>query len=106
MTEQAWDQKDLERNPHAAEDKPSRVRRMFEAIAPAYDLNNRLHSFWRDQAWRKKAVRLASVRPEDDVLDVACGTGDLTEALAKAGPKSIVGLDYTPGMLEIAKDKL
>ena len=39
MTEQAWNQKDLERNPHAAEDKPSRVRRMFEAIAPAYDLN-------------------------------------------------------------------
>ena len=106
MTEQAWDQKDLERNPHAAEDKPSRVRRMFEAIAPAYDLNNRLHSFWRDQAWRKKAVRLAKIGPEDDVLDVACGTGDLTEALAKAGPKSIVGLDYTPGMLEIAKDKL
>ena len=106
MTEQAWDQKDLQRNPHEAEDKPSRVRRMFEAIAPAYDLNNRLHSFWRDQAWRKKAVCLASVRPEDDVLDVACGTGDLTEALAKAGPKSIVGLDYTPGMLEIARDKL
>ena len=65
MSEQAWDQKDLESNPHAADDKPSRVRRMFEAIAPAYDLNNRLHSFWRDQAWRKKAVRLASVRPED-----------------------------------------
>ena len=34
MTDQAWDQKDLQNNPHAAEDKPSRVRRMFEAIAP------------------------------------------------------------------------
>lgn len=106
MNEQAWDQQDLQNNPHAAEDKPRRVRRMFEAIAPAYDLNNRLHSFWRDQAWRKKAVRLAEVGPEDDVLDVACGTGDLTEALAQAGPKSVVGLDYTPGMLEIARDKL
>ena len=104
MTEQAWDQKDLERNPHAAEDKPSRVRRMFEAIAPAYDLNNRLHSFWRDQA-RKKVVRLP-VRPEDDVLDVACGTGDLTEALAKAGPKSIVGWTTPRGCLRSQRTKL
>ena len=48
---------------------------MFASIATSYDLNNRLHSFGQDQAWRRKAVRLASVKPGDAVLDVACGTG-------------------------------
>src|SRR6187431_2141112 len=67
----------LLQNPHEVSDKRSRVQRMFAAIAPSYDLNNRLHSLWMDQAWRRKAVRLAELKVADRVVDVACGTGDL-----------------------------
>jgi demethylmenaquinone methyltransferase/2-methoxy-6-polyprenyl-1,4-benzoquinol methylase len=101
----AWTATDLRSNPHEAPDKAARVRRMFAAIARRYDLNNRLHSFGRDQAWRRWAVALCEVQPTDDVLDVACGTGDLTQAFAAAGPKSVTGLDFTPEMLEIAREK-
>src|SRR5205814_5984137 len=78
----AWDDQ-LLRDPHAVPDKRSRVQRMFAAIAPSYDLNNRLHSFWQDQRWRRKAVKLAMLKPTDVVVDVACGTGDLTLELAR-----------------------
>lgn len=99
-----WARSDLS-DPHAAGDKADRVRRMFAAIAPRYDLNNRLHSLWRDQAWRRAAVRAARVQPGEEVLDVACGTGDLTEAFAATGAGRIVGLDFTPEMLDIAERK-
>ena len=75
----AWDESLLV-NPHEVSDKRRRVQRMFAAIAPSYDLNNRLHSFWMDQSWRRKAVRSAQLQPDDRVVDVACGTGDLTLA--------------------------
>src|SRR5256885_13549117 len=75
----AWDDATL-RNPHAVADKRRRVQRMFAAIAPSYDLNNRLHSLWMDQRWRRKAVQLSSVKSTEVVVDVACGTGDLTWA--------------------------
>jgi demethylmenaquinone methyltransferase/2-methoxy-6-polyprenyl-1,4-benzoquinol methylase len=101
----AWTATDLRDNPHAAPDKAERVRKMFAAIARRYDLNNRLHSFGRDQAWRREAVALCEVQPTDDVLDCACGTGDLTLAFAKVGPKSVTGLDFTAEMLEIARQK-
>src|SRR5437763_12757129 len=78
----AWDDA-LLRNPHAVADKRRRVQRMFAAIAPSYDLNNRLHSLWMDQAWRRKAVKLANLKPTDVVVDVACGTGDLTLAFVE-----------------------
>jgi len=78
---------------------------MFAAIARRYDLNNRLHSLGRDQAWRRRAVALCEIQPTDDVLDVACGTGDLTLAFAAAGPRSVTGLDFTPQMLDIARAK-
>lgn len=80
---------------------------MFGAISGAYDLNNRLHSFGRDQAWRRRAVQLADPRPSDRVLDVACGTGDLTLAFASVtpAPASVTGVDFTPQMLDVARRK-
>ncbi|MSQ90588.1 MAG: bifunctional demethylmenaquinone methyltransferase/2-methoxy-6-polyprenyl-1,4-benzoquinol methylase UbiE [Phycisphaerales bacterium] len=78
---------------------------MFTSIAHAYDLNNRVHSFGLDQRWRRRAVEAAAPVATDDVLDVACGTGDLAEAFARAGARSVTGLDYTPAMLEVARAK-
>ncbi len=78
---------------------------MFAAIAKSYDLNNRVHSLWQDQMWRRFAVRQAEVKPTDIALDVACGTGDLAQALAKAGAAKVLGLDFTFEMLEIALHK-
>ena len=98
---QAWRDADLD-NPHAVADKASRVQAMFSAIAPSYDLNNRVHSLWRDQAWRRAAVKAAELRPGESVLDVACGTGDLTLAFKEAGAGSVVGVDFTFDMLRVA----
>jgi demethylmenaquinone methyltransferase/2-methoxy-6-polyprenyl-1,4-benzoquinol methylase len=119
-TAPAWDDA-LLRNPHAVADKRSRVQKMFAAIAPSYDLNNRLHSLWMDQHWRRKAVALAGVKSTDTIVDVACGTGDLTlkftSALvaasnAGAGGYPIVpprdqlfGIDFTFEMLPFARAK-
>lgn len=99
---QGWTPAELA-DPHRVESKPDKVRSMFGAIAGSYDLNNRVHSLWRDQAWRRHAVRRAGVRPTDVVLDVACGTGDLTEAFARAGAARVIGVDFTPQMLEVAR---
>ena len=64
----AWDDQ-LLRNPHAVADKRNRVQKMFAAIAPSYDLNNRVHSLGIDQLWRKKAVTLGDVELTDRVVD-------------------------------------
>lgn len=102
--ESAWNN-DLLTNPHTVADKRARVQKMFGAIAPSYDLNNRLHSFWRDQAWRRKAVQIAQLKPDDVVVDVACGTGDLTLAFAKQTHQTVVGIDFTYAMLPLACKK-
>ena len=49
----AWQRDELDANPHEHADKQEKVRRMFASIAHAYDMNNRVHSFGRDQAWRR-----------------------------------------------------
>jgi demethylmenaquinone methyltransferase/2-methoxy-6-polyprenyl-1,4-benzoquinol methylase len=101
----AWTPPELA-NPHQSADKAAKVRGMFSAIAPSYDLNNRVHSLWQDQRWRRAAVRLANVQPGDRVLDVACGTGDLTHLFARTHAAAVTGLDFTPAMLDIARRKL
>lgn len=111
-TTPAWDE-ELLKDPHAVADKRQRVRKMFSAIAPSYDLNNRLHSLWMDQHWRRKAVKLAQLQPTDVVVDVACGTGDLCLQFSRqlAPPQTgmsaqaVVGVDFTFEMLTIAKSK-
>lgn len=105
MSKAVWKQGELAQDPHRRGDKPQKVQAMFAAIAGAYDLNNRLHSFGLDQRWRRAAVRMARVESGEDVVDVACGTGDLTELFAGTAARSVLGLDFTPPMLEIARGK-
>lgn len=84
------------------------VRRMFAGIAGRYDLLNRIISGGRDQAWRRKAVKMAELRGGERVLDLCCGTGDLALmfALAQPAPASVVACDFTREMLDIAAAKL
>jgi demethylmenaquinone methyltransferase/2-methoxy-6-polyprenyl-1,4-benzoquinol methylase len=79
------------------------VRRMFDRIAPVYDLMNRVMTAGLDRRWRAATVREA-VRPGDRVLDACCGTGDLAVAARRHGA-SVVGLDFAERMLERARVK-
>lgn len=105
MPKAVWQPQELAQDPHARGDKADKVREMFSSIAGAYDLNNRVHSFGLDQRWRRVAVRMAGIRPGDAVVDVACGTGDLTELFAESGAGSVLGIDFTAPMLDIARVK-
>jgi demethylmenaquinone methyltransferase/2-methoxy-6-polyprenyl-1,4-benzoquinol methylase len=80
------------------------VRTMFDRIAPVYDVMNRVMTAGLDRRWRRETVK-AVVRPGDRVLDACCGTGDLAVAALEAGASEIVGLDFSPGMLERARAK-
>ena len=83
------------------------IQDMFGRIARRYDRANRVLSFGIDIKWRKKAVRATGLELGESALDAACGTGDLSFALKRAaGPEgSIVGVDFTPEMVELAKAK-
>jgi demethylmenaquinone methyltransferase/2-methoxy-6-polyprenyl-1,4-benzoquinol methylase len=88
-------------------DKASRVRAMFGRIAPRYDLMNRLMTGGRDQAWRRKAARLADPPAGSLALDLATGTADLALAfLAETPIRGVVGVDFVEGMLRLGRDKL
>lgn len=82
------------------------VRAMFDAIAPRYDLLNRVLSARVDVAWRRQAVRSLQVRPGDCILDLATGTGDLLLEELKAGAARSVGADLSFGMLRLVGPKL
>jgi demethylmenaquinone methyltransferase/2-methoxy-6-polyprenyl-1,4-benzoquinol methylase len=97
-TDPIWND-DLLRAPHEVADKASRVRSMFNAIAPRYQRTNTICSAGRDAHWRNRAVQLAAIRSDDDVLDIACGTGDFTRAFAFARPRSVIGCDFAHEML-------
>ena len=60
------------------DEKTARVRAMFDTIAPRYDLINRLMTFGLDQAWRRNTVAALALPADALVLDLACGTGDLS----------------------------
>ncbi len=87
------------------------VRDLFDSIAPRYDVLNHLLSMGLDRIWwRRTAESFRGVlkRPEARVLDLCCGTGDLTAALLRLRPgdaEPITGLDFSTAMLDRARSK-
>lgn len=85
---------------------------MFDSIANSYDITNRILSFGIDINWRKEACKLSlnalSSKDKINILDVACGTGDMILHWIKYANniESIIGLDPSCNMLDIAKSKL
>ena len=90
----AWDRDDLP----TGDDKVRAVQAMFDAIAPRYDLVNRVMTFRLDVRWRRLAVRSLALPPGARVLDLAAGTGDLCVDLARAR-LAPVSVDLSHGML-------
>lgn len=84
------------------ERKREMVRRMFDSIAPRYDLVNRVMTFGMDAGWRKTTVESLRLPEDSLVLDLACGTGDLCRIL-EAGNHRAVGIDISAGMLRAAR---
>jgi demethylmenaquinone methyltransferase/2-methoxy-6-polyprenyl-1,4-benzoquinol methylase len=89
-------------------EKAERVRGVFDAVAPKYDLMNDLMSFGLHRVWKAYTVAVAQARDGDRVLDIAAGTGDLTLAFArKVGAKGLVlHSDINEAMLRRGRDRL
>jgi demethylmenaquinone methyltransferase/2-methoxy-6-polyprenyl-1,4-benzoquinol methylase len=94
--------------PQGAKDEASAaqaVQRMFDAIAPRYDLLNHVLSMNVDRLWRRQVARrfrAVLANPDAEALDLCCGTGDMTMALLKRRPRSsrpILAADFSREML-------
>lgn len=92
---------------HGDSSKARYVRRLFDYVAHRYDFLNHLFSFGADLFWRRKTALVARQFSPGSVLDLCCGTGDLTCALAKHLPSSssIHALDFSENMLHRARRK-
>jgi demethylmenaquinone methyltransferase / 2-methoxy-6-polyprenyl-1,4-benzoquinol methylase len=87
----------------AAQRTAEGVRRMFDRVAPRYDLANTVFSLGQDRGWRRAAARAAGLAAGQTALDVACGTGALTRELAASAPGTVVlGLDFSWEMVRRA----
>src|SRR5580658_8702807 len=114
QSDQQMNQRIIGAAPAGAQDRESAakaVREMFTSIAPRYDLLNHVLSFNIDRLWWRRTARKFDAilqRPEARVLDLCCGTGDMTFALrrrAGSAPPQILGADFSHAMLQRAASK-
>ena len=84
------------------------VGKMFDEISPTYDKLNHLMSGWQDIKWRRKAIHVLSKLNDtyEFILDLAAGSGDLTEQLLKLSPRYLFSVDLSLEMLKINKFKV
>lgn len=88
----------------SGEQRAARVNALFSAIATRYDLINDLQSFGLHRYWKKRLLKLAKARPGERALDLCCGTGDVSFALARQSVE-VVGLDFSEPMLAVAAQR-
>ncbi len=85
-------------------EKKRYIRSMFDSIVPTYDLLNRVLSGGIDNFWRKDLVRMTAGPGSKRILDLCCGTGDLTRQLVKGGGE-LFSLDFSFNMLKKGIEK-
>jgi demethylmenaquinone methyltransferase/2-methoxy-6-polyprenyl-1,4-benzoquinol methylase len=85
--------------------KKQQVKIIFDSIAYRYDFLNHLLSFGFDYYWRKKALKLSGLDKNSILLDIACGTGDVSIEARKQGVEKIFGADFSFNMLELFSKK-
>lgn len=80
---------------------------IFTAVPPRYDLINRIFTCGQDERWRRQTARICLDSQSKQVMDLCCGTGDLSIWLARlaATDTKITGIDYSLPMLAMAKEK-
>ena len=86
------------------EQRAAKVNDLFARIARRYDFLNDLQSFGLHRSWKRRVVKLAAPAPGTRALDLCCGTGDLSFALAQRGAVT-TGLDFSAQMLEVAAER-
>ncbi len=87
-------------------DKSGRtIQEMFAGVAPRYDLLNHLLSGYLDSLWRRRATKALAPRPDEEILDLCCGTGDQAVNLSRSGAR-VIAADFCLPMLRIAQPKL
>ena len=89
------------------QEKPAYVRRMFDAIAPTYDFMNSVMTAGAHHLWRRSTARQIVAEDPRVVLDLACGTGDLSFAVMQEAmsPCTVLGADFSRPMLSLALEK-
>jgi demethylmenaquinone methyltransferase/2-methoxy-6-polyprenyl-1,4-benzoquinol methylase len=87
-------------------DKADKVNNIFSSVSDRYDLMNDFMSFGLHRIWKKQFIKLCNVQSKRKVLDVACGTGDISISLHKENQNiDLTCLDPNPDMIEICKQK-
>ncbi len=86
------------------EQRAAQVNRLFAAIATRYDLINDIQSLGAHRRWKRRVAALAAVTSGDRALDLCCGTGDISFALAATGA-TVTGLDFSDAMLAVANQR-
>jgi len=88
--------------------KEERVHRVFESISNNYDKMNSIISFQQHKRWRKDTMKRMNVQKGQKALDLCCGTGDWTIALAESVGESghVIGLDFSKNMLKVGEEKI
>ena len=87
--------------------KKEKIQEMFDSVAPSYDRLNHIMSLGIDRIWRRKALREIVDGSQQRILDVACGTGDSSIAIAKAAGSGtrVTGVDISEGMMSLVMRK-
>lgn len=92
---------------NSLDSKKKQVAEMFDSISAKYDFLNHLLSGGIDIYWRRKALNMIKDRVNNQILDIATGTGDLAiEANKILKPEKIIGVDISEGMLHVGREKM